>query len=388
MPSAPAPLVEKRFRSITRSPFSSRRAVARCTSSRSDHRRLGRAIQPLSAQSKLSALNRAAGTTFTSSQWMFGAARTAVEAARATDGLFDPLLASRMAELHTHLDDLPFRDRPALWPRGAPACGGRSSIRLATPFACHAAPEWTSAGSPREWRSTPPSRASSPPVEYAAVNAGGDLAVHGLPSGSPRGQTWSRARTIASSRLRRVRSPPPASCIVAGGSAANSVITSSTRGPASRARATCWSPPSPGAAALRPRLPPRRHSSPGGRPARRSSGRKLAGLLVAADASRWPVGRWSDHDRSHPQLGGRARRRPARLCAGERIGRRWPPPVAEGALVALAPLPDHRASSVHHPPRSCLHRDSRGVGLDRPFTGFSPASPGPLASHYRPLGCV
>jgi len=137
--------------------------------------------------SELSALNRAAGVPFAASQELFSAARTAVEAARASAGLFDPLLATRMAELgyDRTFAVLPVIGEPrplAAWTPGRwreivldperwtirlPADSGLDLGGLAKGMAVDAAlASLVAAG-----------------VPYAAVNAGGDLAVHGLPPG-------------------------------------------------------------------------------------------------------------------------------------------------------------------------------------------------------------
>jgi thiamine biosynthesis lipoprotein len=137
--------------------------------------------------SELSALNRAAGTPFVASAELFEAARTALAAARATDGLFDPLLAGRMAELgyDRTFDALPPMRTgtglaawiPGLWRQVVldaerrtiqlPAGSGLDLGGIAKGMAVDAAL----------------ARIVGAGVPYAAVNAGGDLAVHGLPPG-------------------------------------------------------------------------------------------------------------------------------------------------------------------------------------------------------------
>lgn len=139
------------------------------------------------ANSELMALNRAAGTPFRATQSMFNAVETALSAARATDGLFDPLLRGRMVELgyDRTFDELPEESgatslRP--WHAGEwrdvrldpstlnitlPAGSGLDLGGLAKGMAVDAAVQ----------------RLVASGIPFAAVNAGGDLAVLGTPPG-------------------------------------------------------------------------------------------------------------------------------------------------------------------------------------------------------------
>jgi thiamine biosynthesis lipoprotein len=137
--------------------------------------------------SELMALNRAAGTPFAASDTMYEAASAALAAAQATDGLFDPLLFGRMVELgyDRTFDELPADGTAAPlreWHAGEwrsvrldpvnrtvtlPAGSGIDLGGLAKGMAVDAAVrEMAAAG-----------------IDFAAVNAGGDLAVIGTPPG-------------------------------------------------------------------------------------------------------------------------------------------------------------------------------------------------------------
>jgi thiamine biosynthesis lipoprotein len=142
--------------------------------------------------SELSRVNAAAGTSVPVSEPMFAAVTMAIDAANATAGAFDPLLATRLVELgyDRTFDELAPERRlpdPGTWDAGRwrtveldarrrtvrlPAGTGLDLGGLAKGMAVDAATnELRDAGIP-----------------YAAVNAGGDLAVHGLPPGM---RSWS-----------------------------------------------------------------------------------------------------------------------------------------------------------------------------------------------------
>ena len=137
--------------------------------------------------SELEQLNDAEGTPFQASLPMLTVLTAAIRAARATDGLFDPLLGARMVELgyDRTFDELPRRSAsvaPGPWRAGAwrgieidterrtvslPA-GHRLDLGgLAKGMAVDAAIE----------------ALVEEGVRHAAVSAGGDLAVAGLPPG-------------------------------------------------------------------------------------------------------------------------------------------------------------------------------------------------------------
>lgn len=144
--------------------------------------------------SELEALNDAAGRPFHVSDLMMSVLGTALRAARATDGLFDPMLGGRMIELgydRTYEELKPQRAaavlpewRAAAW-RAIVMDPERGTVQLpvgyridlggiAKGMAVDAALEALVAEG----------------AQYAAVNAGGDLAVAGLPPGE---ESWSVA---------------------------------------------------------------------------------------------------------------------------------------------------------------------------------------------------
>jgi thiamine biosynthesis lipoprotein len=188
-PSAQPVLVEKRFRSmgtdvtvLVPPGHVEAYGLARDTVADWDLR-----FSRFRLHSELSALNRAAGSAFGASDLLFDVVVAAIEAAEATDGLFDPLLAARMAELgyDRTFDALPAFGEPrvtAAWTPGLwrrisldarhrtirlPAGSGIDLGGIAKGIAVDAALARLVAGR----------------VPYAAVNAGGDLAVHGTPPG-------------------------------------------------------------------------------------------------------------------------------------------------------------------------------------------------------------
>ncbi len=158
--------------------------------------------------SELAAVNASAGTQHQVGPLLFTAAQAALDAAQATDGLFDPLLARRLEDLGY---DRTFDALPAQ--RTVPG---------------HAR-EWH----PGEWRSVvldPVGRTVTLPagtgldlggiakgmavdaalalliemgLPYAAVNAGGDLAIHGVP---PSAAAWNVAIDGGAHRLVSLRS--------------------------------------------------------------------------------------------------------------------------------------------------------------------------------------
>jgi len=253
------------------------------------------------ADSELSALNRAAGGSFAASEELFRAAEMAVEAARATAGLFDPLLAMRMSELgydRTYAT-LPAIGEPrplAAWTPGRwreivldperrtirlPADSGMDLGGLAKGMAVDAAV----------------ARLVAAGVPYAAVNAGGDLAVHGLPPGFaawpilvedagrrvvtlPHGalatsSTMNRRWRVGSDRFHHLLDPrtglPSRSDLVHA-----TVAADSCTGAEVAAKAALLAGRVAGEAFIEEE--------------------RLAGLLVGQDGSVRRVGRWSDRD--------------------------------------------------------------------------------------------
>jgi thiamine biosynthesis lipoprotein len=254
--------------------------------------------------SELSELNRAAGTSFSASDELFEAAGTALEAARATNGLFDPLLATRMAELgyDRTFDALPpmrTGTRLAAWTPGLwrqivldaerrtiqlPAGSGMDLGGIAKGMAVDAAV----------------ARLVRAGVPYAAVNAGGDLAVHGLPPGlaawtivvegaGERTITLPRGGFATSSVMHRrwrvgdderhhlidpLTGLPSTSDVVLASVAADNCARAEVA-----AKAALLAGSAAGAAFILEQ--------------------RLAGLMVAADGSTRRIGRWSD-DTDHP----------------------------------------------------------------------------------------
>jgi thiamine biosynthesis lipoprotein len=185
----PAPLVENRFRSmgtditvLVPPPDADAHQLAFETIAEWDAR-----FSRFSTESELSALNRAAGRPFAASHRLFGAAQTAVEAARATDGLFDPLLATRMIELgyDRTFDALPLTREsrrlsawtPGLWQE---IVFNRERRTIQLPAGCGMDLGGIAKGMAVD---AALARLVTAGVPYAAVNAGGDLAVHGVPPG-------------------------------------------------------------------------------------------------------------------------------------------------------------------------------------------------------------
>jgi thiamine biosynthesis lipoprotein len=185
----PAGMVEHRFRSM------GCEVTLLAPSSRPDAEPLTREVfarwderfSRFRAGSELEALNNAGGRPFPVSELMLTVLGAALRAARATDGLFDPLLGVRMVELgyDRTFEELPSRRTagPLLdWRAGAwreiVVDEERRTVQLpigyridlggiAKGMAVDAAIEALVAES----------------VPYAAVDAGGDLAVAGLPPG-------------------------------------------------------------------------------------------------------------------------------------------------------------------------------------------------------------
>ena len=158
------------------------------------------------ADSELSRLNDAAGETFRASELLFAATSTAIRAAHATGGTFDPLLANRLVELgyDATFDQLSARaalPAPLTWVAESwrqvilderdrtirlPPGTGLDLGGIAKGMAVDAAV----AGLLRAG------------IPYAAVNAGGDLAVHGLP---PDSNAWPIVVEGAGERMVTIR---------------------------------------------------------------------------------------------------------------------------------------------------------------------------------------
>jgi FAD:protein FMN transferase len=137
--------------------------------------------------SELEALNDAGGLPFVASPEMLAALRLALQAAEASRGLFDPLLGARMVELgyDRTFDELPIegwsppllRWRPGAWRRILIDLH-RSTVQL--PAGARIDLGGLAKGMAVDAAIAALAEANLP---YAAVNAGGDLAVLGLPPG-------------------------------------------------------------------------------------------------------------------------------------------------------------------------------------------------------------
>ena len=175
--------------------------------------------------SELSALNGVAGREARVSPLLFDVVAASLDAARATEGLFDPTLGARMAELgydRTFADlpaDRPATPRPDACPpapwvagrwRGVGIDGRLRTIRLPAGVALDV-------GGIAKGMAVDASIAllAAEGVAAAAVNAGGDLAVLGLPGEAP---AWTiRIETPVDDR------PAPVVAITSGGLATSSV---------------------------------------------------------------------------------------------------------------------------------------------------------------------
>jgi FAD:protein FMN transferase len=252
--------------------------------------------------SELSELNRAAGAPFVASNELFGAALTAVDAARASGGLFDPLLATRMTELgyDRTFDALPAagaRRRLAAWIPGLwrdvvldpeyrtirlPAGSGMDLGGIAKGMAVDAAL----------------ARLVAADLPYAAVNAGGDLAPHGLPPGFA---AWPIVVEGAGSRVVTLRRGALATSTSllrrwrVGRKQLHHLIDPRTGFPSTSDVVL--------AAVAGDRCAQAEVAAKAALLAGRAAGAAfmeqngLAGLLVAEDGSSWRIGRWSEDDK-------------------------------------------------------------------------------------------
>jgi thiamine biosynthesis lipoprotein len=144
--------------------------------------------------SELEALNDAGGRHFLVSDLMMSVLRAALGAARATDGLFDPMLGGRLIQLgyDRTYDELPARESDTAlpdWRAGAwreiVVDPERSTVQVPAGFRIDL-------GGIAKGMAVDAALAAlvADSVPYAAVNAGGDLAVAGLPPGQ---ESWSVA---------------------------------------------------------------------------------------------------------------------------------------------------------------------------------------------------
>jgi thiamine biosynthesis lipoprotein len=144
--------------------------------------------------SELEALNDAGGRPFPVSDLMMSVLCTALDAARATDGLFDPTLGGRMIQLgyDRTYEELPARGSDTALPNWRAGAWReilvdpeRSTVQVPLGFRIDL-------GGIAKGMAVDAALAAlvADGVQYAAVNAGGDLAVAGLPPGQ---ESWSVA---------------------------------------------------------------------------------------------------------------------------------------------------------------------------------------------------
>jgi thiamine biosynthesis lipoprotein len=141
--------------------------------------------------SELEALNAAGGRPFAASQPMVTVLGAALQAAHATDGLFDPLLGGRMIELGYDRTFARLRHEPSALPltdwraeawREVAIDPQRGTVQLPDGYRVDLG------GIAKGMAVDAAIRALvAEGVPYAAVNAGGDLAVAGLPPGQ---ESW------------------------------------------------------------------------------------------------------------------------------------------------------------------------------------------------------
>ncbi|MBE3558355.1 MAG: FAD:protein FMN transferase [Ktedonobacteraceae bacterium] len=144
--------------------------------------------------SELSRLNQQAGGLFIVSELLLRVLTEALAAARATNGIYDPSLLKQLAQLgyDRSFDELPV-ELPAVTYRAQPG-GAWRSIQVERKMRCVALP----AGVQLDFGGIAKGMAVDAALERlqergihtALVNAGGDLAVHGLP---PETDHWSIA---------------------------------------------------------------------------------------------------------------------------------------------------------------------------------------------------
>ena len=297
--TAPA-LTERAFRSM------GTRIVVLAPADRPDSVELVRAVVQawdarftrFSPTSELAQLNAAAGRLHATGAELRAVLRAAVDAARATDGIFDPALGARMVALGY---DRTFADLPAdgagqplpAWQPGAwqeiEIDDVRGFVRIPAGTAVDLG--GIAKGMAVDAAITTLGDAGVP---YAAVNAGGDLAVLGTPpgaSGWPVILDEANERAVTVHRGGLATSSVLARRWTAGGSARHHLLDPRTGLPstsevvtASVAAATCRE------AEVAAKVALLRGAAEG---AAFLTGHGLAGLLVTADGATWRTGAWS-----------------------------------------------------------------------------------------------
>jgi thiamine biosynthesis lipoprotein len=152
--------------------------------------------------SELACLNRHAGEPVTVGPLLFTVLKAALAAARATSGLYDPTLLQQMIQLGY---DRPFDELPATMPaatRPQPPGGGWRAIQLDPARRCITLPAGVGIdlGGIAKGMAVDAAlaRLDQMGISPALVNAGGDLAVRGVPAAlgqwpiavSGRGHSW------------------------------------------------------------------------------------------------------------------------------------------------------------------------------------------------------
>jgi thiamine biosynthesis lipoprotein len=248
--------------------------------------------------SELEALNAAGGRRFAASQPMVAVLGAALQAAHATDGLFDPLLGGRMIELGYDRTFARLRHEPSALPLTDWRAGAWREVAID--------PQRGTVQLPDGYRVDLGGIAKGMAVDaaiqalvadgmpYAAVNAGGDLAVAGLPPGQeswpvaiegpPERVVGVREGALATSSVLRRRWSvngrerhhllDPLTGMPAAGPIVQATVAATTCGQAEVAtKLAILSPDVPTAIA-------------------RLEQRRLAALLITHDGEAWHVGTW------------------------------------------------------------------------------------------------
>jgi thiamine biosynthesis lipoprotein len=248
--------------------------------------------------SELEALNAAGGRRFAASQPMVAVLGAALQAAHATDGLFDPLLGGRMIELGYDRTFARLRHQPSALPLTDWRAGAWREVSID--------PQRGTVQLPDGYRVDLGGIAKGMAVDaaiqalvadgmpYAAVNAGGDLAVAGLPPGQ---ESWPVAIEGPPERVVGVREGALATSSVlrrrwsVNGAERHHLLDPLTGMPAAGpivqatvAAATCGQAEvATKLAILSPDVPTA---------ITRLEQRRLAALLITLDGEAWHVGTW------------------------------------------------------------------------------------------------
>jgi thiamine biosynthesis lipoprotein len=297
--TAPA-LTERAFRSM------GTRVVVLAPTDRPDGVELVRAVfqawdarfTRFAATSELEQLNAAAGRMHPAGAELRDALHTALDAAHATGGTFDPLLGARMVALgyDRTFDDLPPEGAAPPLPAWRPGAWREIEIDDVRGFVRLPAGTAVDLGGIAKGMAVDAAIAAldAAGCPFAAVNAGGDLAVLGTPPGA---RGWpvildeATERTVTVHRGGLATSSVLARRWTAGGTVRHHLLDPRTGLPstsqvvtASVAAATCRE------AEVAAKVALLRGAAEG---AAFLTGHGLAGLLVTADGATWRTGAWS-----------------------------------------------------------------------------------------------